>query len=240
VEHERPVEVRVKRAGGSASLERTFRASGRLVLQVRTELIDFKSDSARTTLTVEYQRDTRDDYFDPQRGMLAYLSVEASAFPDLLKLTGEGRWYRRVSPRNVVALRTTGGVALHPGSVEALPNFERFFAGGANSVRGWSLNQLSPRDIRGLPVGGRSLLEGSLELRTRLLPFLGMALFLDAGNVGLGRFDAFDPDALRTSAGAGLRYLSPIGPMRLDFSSRISQDSYAPDYRVYFSLGQAF
>ena len=61
VEHQRPVEVRVKRAGGSASLERTFRAAGRLVFQVRTELIDFKADSARTTFLVEYQGDTRDD-----------------------------------------------------------------------------------------------------------------------------------------------------------------------------------
>ncbi len=240
VEQERPVEVRVKRAGGSATLERTFRATGRLFFQVRTDLVDFKVDSTRTNLLVEYLEDTRDDFFNPQRGLLASLAMKASGITDLLKLTGEGRWYRKVSRENVVAFRISGGMILDLITPKEVPNFERFFAGGANSVRGWSLNQLSPRDASGRPIGGRSLLETSIELRTRLLPVLGTALFLDAGNVGSSQFGAFELGELRLAAGAGLRYLSPIGPLRLDVAYRLSEDPFVPQRRIYFSLGQAF
>jgi outer membrane protein assembly complex protein YaeT len=240
VEQERPEEIRVKRAGGSVSLERTFRATGRIVFQVRTELVDFKVDSTRTNFLIDYMEDTRDDFFDPQRGLLASLAMKASGVGDFLKLTGEGRWYRKVFRKNVLAFRVSGGMILSLGTAKAIPNFERFFAGGANSVRGWRLNQLSPRDASGNPVGGRSLLEGSIELRTRLLPVLGMAVFLDAGNVGSDRFGAFKPGGLHLAAGAGVRYLSPISPLRIDVAYRLSEDRFVPHRRIYFSLGQAF
>ena len=240
VEQERPEEVRVKRTGGSVSLERTFRATGRLVFQVRTELVDFKVDSTRTNFLINYMEDTRDDFFDPQRGLLASLAMKASGVGDFLKLTGEGRWYRKVFRKNVLAFRVSGGMILSLGTVKAVPNFERFFAGGANSVRGWRLNQLSPRDASGNPVGGRSLLEGSIELRTWLLSVLGMAVFLDAGNVGSDRFGAFKLSELKLAAGAGVRYLSPISPLRIDVAYRLSEDRFVPRRRIYFSLGQAF
>ena len=240
VEQERPEEIRVKRAGGSVSLERTFRVTGRVVFQVRTELVDFKVDSTRTNFLIDYVEDTRDDFFDPQRGLLASLALKASGVGDFLKLTGEGRWYRKVFRKNVLAFRVSGGMILSLGTAKAIPNFERFFAGGANSVRGWRLNQLSPRDASGNPVGGRSLLEGSIELRTRLLPVLGVAVFLDAGNVGSDRFGAFKPGGLHLAAGAGVRYLSPISPVRIDVAYRLSEDRFVPRRRIYFSLGQAF
>lgn len=246
VEQDRPEEVRVKRTGGSATLERMFRASGRLAFQVRTEFVDFATDSTRTNFRIEYQEDTRDDFFDPRRGLLALVAVQESGFlfksrQEILKLTGEGRWYRRVIWRSVLAFRVAGGVIQELSGQAEVPNFERFFAGGARSVRGWELNQLSPRDAAGNPVGGLSLLEGSLELRTRLLSVLGTAVFLDGGNVGPGQFDAFDFARLKWSVGAGLRYLSPIGPLRLDVAYRLSGDPAVTRRRqLYFSLGQAF
>ena len=239
-EQERPKEVRVKRGGASAALERTFRATGRVVFEARTEVVEFALDSTRATFSVEYLEDRRDDVFDPQRGLLAELAVRAAGFRQFLKVSGEARWYRRLLWRSVLALRVSGGLVLNEGGVEAIPSFERFFAGGSNSVRGWRLNRLGPRDAIGEPSGGRSVLEGSIEVRTRLLPGFGLAAFMDAGAVGTDRYAAFEPRRLRVAAGVGARYLNPISPLRLDFAYRLSDDPGEPRRRVFFSLGQAF
>ncbi len=240
VEQERPKEVRVKRGGATAAIERTFRATGRVLIEARTEVVDFELDSTRATLTVEYLEDRRDDYFDPQRGLLAELAVKAAGNGEFLKASGEGRWYRRLFWKCVLALRVSGGMILNERTFGSIPNFERFFAGGANSVRGWRLNRLGARDANEEPSGGRSALEGSIEVRARLLPGFGVAAFLDAGNVGSDRFGAFDPGRLRLAAGGGFRYLNPISPVRLDFAYRLSEDPGEPRRRIHFSLGQAF
>ncbi len=245
IEQDRPEEIRVKRFGGSASLERTFRSTGRLVFEIRTELVDFQADSTRTNFILAYQEDTRDDFFDPQRGAVALITLEESGHffqseQELLKLTGEGRWYRRIRSRGVLAFRVSAGWIRELGKTREVPNFERFFSGGARSVRGWRLNQLGPRDAAGVPVGGLSQLEGGIELRYRIFPVVGAAIFLDGGNVGSGRLDAFDLTTLKWSAGYGLRYLSPIGPLRVDVAHRLSEDSLEPGRRIYFSFGQAF
>lgn len=240
VEQERPEEIRVKRAGASAALERTFRATGRVVFQVTTEAVDFKRDSTRTTLSLEYLEDRRDDFFDPTRGLLAELAVKASGYRGFFKVSGECRWYRRIFWKSVLALRVSGGLILSRRHVGSIPNFERFFSGGASSVRGWKLNRLGPRDPSDLPVGGLSQLEGSVEVRTRLFSGLGMAVFADAGNVETDRFGAFDPGRIRLAAGVGLRYLNPISPARLDVAFRLSDDPSQPGRQIHFSLGQAF
>ncbi len=240
VEQERPEEVRVKRGGASAALERTFRATGRVVFRARTEVVEFELDSTRATVSVEYLEDRRDDFFDPQRGLLAELAVKASGDREFLKVSGECRWYRKLFWKSVLALRVSSGMILNEGTVESIPNFERFFAGGANSVRGWKLNRLGPKDAKCDPEGGRSVLDGSIEFRARLLPGFGVAVFMDAGNVGSDRFGAFDPGRLRLAAGAGVRYLNPISPLRLDVAYRLSEDPIEPRRRIHFSLGQAF
>ena len=240
VEQERPEEIRVKRGGASAALERTFRATGRVVFELRTEAVDFELDSTRTAFSVEYLEDRRDDFFDPTRGLLAELTVKASGYRDFLKVSGECRWYRKIFWKSVLALRVSGGTILSRRPPESIPNFERFFAGGAGSVRGWKLNRLGPRNPSGLPVGGLSHLEGSIEVRTRLFSGLGMAVFADAGNVDSERFGAFDPGGLRVAAGMGLRYLNPISPARIDVAYRLSDDPSQPERQIHFSLGQAF
>ena len=240
VEQERPEEVRVKRGGASAALERTFRATGRVVFQVRTDVVDFALDSTRTTISLEYLEDRRDDFFDPQRGMLAEFAAKATGDRGFLKMSGEGRWYRKAFWKTVLALRISGGLILTHGTVASVPNFERFFAGGARSVRGWRLNRLGPIGPDDVPEGGRSLLEGSVEMRTRLMPGLGVAVFMDAGNVGSDRFEAFVPSGLRLAAGLGVRYLNPISPVRIDVAYRLSDDRSSTRRQVYFSIGQAF
>ena len=243
---DRPEEVRVKRLGGRAALERTFRATGRVIFEVNTDLVDFKPDSTRATFGITYQEDTRDDFFDPQKGLLALVSLRETGVVfmsdrEFLKLTGEGRWYRKLPWRNVLAFRVSGGVLWELGKTHGVLRFDRFFAGGASSVRGWGYLDLTPRDAAGVKLGGLSKLEGSIEIRTRLLPFLGTALFLDVGSVGEDQMEVLDLSLLRWSAGFGVRYLSPIGPIRVDVAYRLSADPFVSGRRrMYFSLGQAF
>lgn len=111
-----------------------------------------------------------------------------------------------------------------------LPSSVRFFAGGAQSVRGYSYQTLGPVDSSGKVVGGRHLMVGSVEFEHSLNDKWGLALFYDAGNA----FDHID-DKLKHGAGIGFRWKSPIGPVRIDFASAISQ----PDkpWRVHINIG---
>ena len=127
-----------------------------------------------------------------------------------------------------------------------VPFGKRYFLGGATSVRGWGRFEISPL-IDGLPIGGDSLLAFSEELRTILRGNVGAVLFFDAGNVwpeSLG----FKLSDLRYSVGPGLRYQTPIGPIRFDIGYQINPIhdllvNGAPQtrrVRFHFSIGQAF
>ena len=235
----------VRRVGAAASVERDVRSAASLVFQTTAEWVDFSADSTLTSFRAAYQEDTRDDLFDPRSGLLMSLALEESgrffrSNREFLRLTGEWRWYARIVAETVLAMRISGGIIWRLRGAGDVLNFKRFYAGGSNSVRGWSLNQLGPRDTSGALTGGRSLVEGSLELRPRLFGAVGAAFFLDAGNVGR-RHGAFNPAELRWAAGLGLRYLSPVGPLRIDAARRLSEDVFAGgQWRFYFSLGQAF
>ncbi len=112
-----------------------------------------------------------------------------------------------------------------------LPASKRFFAGGDNSVRGFDLDELGPVDDHGQVVGGRFLAVGSLELERRIVGKWSAAVFIDAGN-------AFDPDYdsdIEYGAGFGVRWRSPVGPIRVDLASGLSADE--TKLRLHFVLG---
>lgn len=111
-----------------------------------------------------------------------------------------------------------------------LPASLRFFAGGANSVRGYGYNALGPRDERGEVIGGPYLLVGSLEFGHRFLPRWGGAIFFDMGNA-LNRFG----DTLERGAGIGVRWVSPAGLVRLDFGWGLDRER--TPLTVHISLG---
>ena len=120
-----------------------------------------------------------------------------------------------------------------------IPADERFYAGGGGSIRGYAYQTVSPLR-EGVPVGGKSLLELSLETRVRITEKVGIAAFLDGG----GAFAAGFPDSderLLWGAGLGVRYFTPIGPFRLDVAIPLNRREGLDDaFQVYISLGQAF
>ena len=132
-------------------------------------------------------------------------------------------------------------------TVQDLPASERFFAGGDTSVRGFSLDRLGNDQTitqSGFPTGGNVVIVLSAELRVTTLSPLQVVGFLDAGNVFL-RAEDLDFTDLRPAAGAGLRYRSPVGPLRFDLGFNLDRRELVPgklERRTVFhiSLGQAF
>ena len=115
---------------------------------------------------------------------------------------------------------------------EDLPFSVRYFAGGDNSVRGYDYKSLGPTDAEGKVVGGSDLLVGSVEIDQRVLDNWSVAAFVDVGNA----FDNFQHIDLKTGIGAGIRWYSPLGPIRFDVG--VPLDKNAPDsFRIHITLG---
>jgi outer membrane protein insertion porin family len=131
--------------------------------------------------------------------------------------------------------------------VQDLPASERFFAGGDTTVRGFSLDRLgSDATISptGFPTGGNGLVVLNGELRATLIGSFGAVAFLDAGNVFLRATD-LDFGQLRAAAGFGVRYQSPVGPIRIDLGFKLDRRELSPGRLerrsvLHISLGQAF
>jgi outer membrane translocation and assembly module TamA len=128
-----------------------------------------------------------------------------------------------------------------------VPFAKKYFLGGATSVRGWGRYEVSPLGGSGLPIGGNSMLAFSSEARMSLRGSLGAVLFLDAGNVRSGDWD-FRLRDLRYAVGPGLRYQTPVGPIRFDMGYQLNPiegllvngTEQARRWRIHFSIGQAF
>lgn len=124
-------------------------------------------------------------------------------------------------------------------ALRTLPSNKRVFAGGGSSVRGYDYQLVGPLDANGVPIGGRSAVEAALEARARILKRVEIAAFADAGAVYAESFPDFVGDYL-VGAGGGVRYLSSIGPIRLDFAVPLEKRATDRDFQFYVSLGQPF
>ncbi|MEK7403865.1 MAG: POTRA domain-containing protein [Acidobacteriota bacterium] len=250
-------------------------------IKIDPQLIPLYSQPARLgILAGNFIRDRRDDPTNSRRGIyttvdLAWASHAFGSQADFTRLLVHNATYHSMGFGNrfVLAralsfgwLQTLG----KPGSVIPLP--ERFFAGGADSHRGFPQNQAGPRDLQtGFPLGGRALLNHRLELRFPLLgENVGGVLFHDAGNLysGLNKLSLrprqrglADFDYMVHAAGFGIRYRTPIGPLRLDFAYSFNPPAFLgfkgtreelllkkgrfteqriSHFQFHFSLGQSF
>ena len=128
--------------------------------------------------------------------------------------------------------------------VEDLPASERFFAGGDSTIRGFALDSVgAPNTISddGYPTGGNAVVLLNSELRFPVWRDVGAVVFIDGGNV-FRRVTEFDITELRGSVGFGLRYHSPVGPIRLDLGFKLDRREERGERgtALHFSLGQAF
>lgn len=187
--------------------------------------------------------DNRDDKLNPSKGVFA--SVFAEPAYDTLNSNAMGFVRGTVSSyyaldkakRFILAGKVTLGSIFAP-SVEAVPASRRFIAGGGGSIRGYAYRNVGPR-VNGEVVGGRSLVELSGEVRVRVTETIGVVGFVDAGNAYEDTVPDFAED-LKVGVGAGLRYFTPIGPLRVDAAIPLDPGKDDPDFALYVGLSQAF
>lgn len=179
------------------------------------------------------------------------------------KLNLDVRRFTPITNTTTIAARINTGVIFYNQS-EDLPFNIRYFTGGTNSVRGWNRRELGPSipsfDDEGnfltyVPTGGRSTFSFNVELRQQLsaiIPNFGMALFLDGGQVW-ENIESMDERPIQFGAGGGIRYQSPIGPIRVDIGYKLNPTdedlnifegvnfgSARNRIGIHFSIGQAF
>ena len=178
------------------------------------------------------------------RGLWSLLRVDHSTTGilsgfDFVKASVEGRLYLPLPVRMTLATRVKIGFVQPYGDSEVAPFNVRFFAGGPGSIRGFALNRVGPLDANHEPIGGHSLIEGGAELRFPLLGKLGGVLFADFGQVFEPSLD-YHFDDLRYAVGPGIRYNTPIGPIRFDLGFIVDRRADEPFGRVELSIVQAF
>lgn len=221
--------------------------SGRaLVNAERAEFEDDLGIRRFTTLGLEtgLLYDSRDSKTDPTGGLYGDLVAEPFYEFDFdnaaFKLTAEARGYLGFGAENrlVAAARVKAGSLVGPSSQETPPD-RLYFAGGGGSVRGYPYRGIGVETGTGETVGGRSLIEGSLELRARITESFGLVGFVDAGYVSRDSLPGLDEDLL-VSAGLGIRYYTSLGPLRLDVALPLDPRPGDPDYGLYVGIGQAF
>lgn len=148
-----------------------------------------------------------------------------------LQFYGNTKWVFGLWSDGRLLTRAEAGATLID-HLDSLPASVRFFAGGDTSVRGYAYNSLGPTDPLGAVVGGENLMVGSIELDQKIAADWSLAVFVDSGNA----FDAIDDFDPATGAGLGVRWFSPLGPIRFDVAVPLASD--APDeYRIHITLG---
>lgn len=189
--------------------------------------------------------DNTDDVLDPREGLRAtlaatpYFGASDQSATTFTKLEAAGSTYLGFTDELVLALRGRYGLIAADDTTD-VPGSTRFYAGGGGSVRGYGYQKAGPLDAKGDPIGGRSVLEASVEARYRFTETIGGVAFIDGGQAFSSLAPSFS-DPLLWGAGLGVRYYTPIGPVRLDVAVPLNKRRNVDDaFQIYVSLGQAF
>ena len=203
-----------------------------------------KEEGTKLNSVLEFvlSRDSRDNIFEPTRGSrnsveLAYAGLGGDT--QFYRVVAESSWFVPLPVFNLVwAVRGLAGVVQGYGGQE-VPIFERFFLGGATTLRGQGTREVGPKDAAGEVIGGTSELLFSTELLIPIFERFRVAMFFDAGNAyGFGT--DFDPTDVRLGAGVGVRFFSPLGPLRLDLGYNLDREPGEDEFQVHFTVGAPF
>lgn len=172
---------------------------------------------------------------DPSRGSRVFFQAEAASqavvsTSDFVSLRSGYRWLNTYLDKHMVLLRGDAGAILSP-DFNGVPPSLRFYAGGDNSVRGFDYRSLSPRNNLNEAIGGQYLLTASAEYNWRWRPTWRPAVFLDVGNA----FTHASDTSLAAGLGLGIRWISPVGPIRADLASAISEPG--KPLRLHLTIG---
>jgi len=187
--------------------------------------------------------DNRDNPFDPTSGshhgiVMKFASRAFLSETEFVKASIQNSWYFQLRKGTVFAFSVRGGAAHSFEEAEEMPLIERFFLGGRNTVRGYTHDALGPKDKEGNPTGGNFFANINTEFRFSIWKGFGIVAFLDSGNVWQTSDNIDFP--LKHTVGGGVRYSTPIGPVRGDYGYKLNRESGESVGEFHFSFGQAF
>ena len=249
------------RLGGDIRLGKAFGEYNRGSLMYKLEQVQISNipstassalkeeEGTNTVSSIEAKltRDTRDNVFSPAKGYVATGQVELAGGPlgfdrDFVKYFVSDTLY--VTPffaGHVLSLGARAGIVQAYGNSDNVPIFERFFAGGTNTIRGYKERDIGPKDsVSGDPIGGEALLVGNVEYLFPIVPILKGAVFYDVGGVWSQVRD-FGQQEYRSGAGVGVRVKTPIGPVSLDYGIPLNPSSDQESKgRFHFNISRSF
>jgi outer membrane protein insertion porin family len=204
---------------------------------------DLAGRSTSSVISPSVAWDSRDNQFNPTRGYYHFAAFDFAGGPlgaenQFYKATAEANWYYPLIGDIVFSARGRVGYADGWGDKD-LPLLERFFVGTQNvTIRGYRLEDVGPKDINGDPIGGNSLVLLSGQLRFPVTEGLSLVGFIDAGN--LYDKNEFDPTRLRVGVGAGIRFVTPLGPLALDWGFKVNREPGEKPSEIHFNIGTLF
>jgi outer membrane protein insertion porin family len=214
-------------------------------------------DSGRvrvSSITPSLILDLRDDPFNPRKGSLHGFAVKEAmkilgSEADFTKFTAQTSWYFPMTSQSVLALSGRVGVAV-PHLVTkttstippTIPLHERFYLGGVTTLRGYLQDSVGPQAIAPdgtvTPQGGESMVLFNAEVRLNQTEGFGLVFFYDTGNVWADRSIVLTD--LRAAYGMGIRYNTPVGPLRLDYGQKVHRRPGESPGELHFNIGNMF
>ncbi|HVO65857.1 MAG TPA: outer membrane protein assembly factor BamA [Syntrophales bacterium] len=211
------------------------------VLDTASQLIkDQAGKTTSSTLSASIRRDTTDDYIFPTKGSRNVAGVDFVGGPLLgdekfIRYGVKSTWFFPLPLDTVFAVQGQGGYIQGSSDVKEVPIYERYYLGGLGSLRG--LRDVGPRDpVTGDPLGGFTMLCFTAEFVFPIIKNAGIkgVIFYDTGNA----WDSgYHLDDLRQTAGLGVRWYSPIGPLRLEWGYVLDRKDFEPASRWEFTIG---
>jgi outer membrane protein insertion porin family len=206
---------------------------------------EFGETSGSIPLTIGWTRDARDSALVPTAGRYARVNIDFAPIGDatFLRVNMQGQQYVPITRAFTYGLNAEIGYGRGLGG-RPYPIFKNFYGGGLGTVRGFEQGSLGPIDVTGAFIGGNRRLNINNEL---YLPVPGanadrtlrIFLYTDIGNVW-GENEKLTFDSLRASAGAGISWISPIGPLKLSYGAPIHKQQGDRIQKLQFQIGTAF
>ena len=196
-------------------------------------------------VTASFNRDTRNRRFNASRGSKNFFAAKYAGGPLLggdaafTKLEASTSWYSRVYWDIIYHFKLAAGQIIESSSGK-LPVFEKFYLGGIRDIRGFDTNTISPKDpITDELIGGKSMWFMNAEFTFPVVKDVGLnaVVFFDAGNVYASSWDF---DSIKKSVGGGFRWMSPMGPLRLEYGYILDPEPDEGDGRWDFTMGAEF
>jgi outer membrane protein insertion porin family len=203
-----------------------------------------QGENIKSSITGRIRYDSRDQLFNPTEGSMHNISYEFAGLGGNIgfnKIIGETAWYFPLLWKTIGVLHAKAGYAKELEG-KSLPDYEKFYMVGIDALRGFERDDLSPRDADGNEIGGNKFVQINAEIRFPLVPEAGVfgVTFFDTGDIYANDED-IELNNLRESAGLGVRWLSPMGPVRLEYGWILDpKDTDGAAGNWEFSMASAF